>query len=339
MRNAPSRPSSSLVLLPLAFAVFASTGCQSPTTLSTARAPSQLSVSRASAMSVEEAEATLAALWAKPAASELNDALHAPKTLADALAILRTDQVDLYGKAVEAAKADGSVKGMSVAAQLQLSWGDNFRVIAEVLELLGHELREEVRDLGRLVASGKGTAEDRARLDRLDALAFNQSAIIAALSRLAPEHVREGAAIAESLVKTAASDYEGYRVMADYHRMCGDWASFDAMVKEVEQRHPTSTGLLYLKAISDAERKGDFEGAIKGLRAAIAKQPSFVAAQAQIVFMTAGFGAKFDEFKKLQAMNPNHPLVTIAAPIFEAVGELRESRKRRQVRVEGRSFF
>jgi hypothetical protein len=338
MRNALSR-TPSLALLPLAFVAFASTGCQNPTALSTARTPSQMAVVRSSSMSVAEAEATLAPLRAKPSSSELTDSLHAPKTLADALAILRTDQVDLYAKAVEVAKADGSVKGRSIAAQLELSWGDNYRVIAEVLELLGHDLREEVRDLGRLVASGKGSADDRARLERLDALAFNQSAIIAALSRLAPEHVREGAAIAESLVQTAPSDYEGYRVMADYHRMSGDWAAFDAMLKEVEQRHPTSTGLLYQKAISDAERKGDFEGAIKGLKAALAKQPGFVAAQAQVVFMTSGFGAKLEEFKKLQALNPNHPLVTIAGPVFEAVAELREARKRRQVRVEGRSFF
>ena len=160
-----------------------------------------------------------------------------------------------------------------------------------------------------------------------------------ALSRLAPVHVREGALIAEALVKSAPSDYEGYRVMADYYRMRGDWPAFDTMIKEVEQRHPTSTGLLYLKAISDAERKGDTEGAIKGMKAALAKQPNFVAAQAQVVFMTTGFVAKFEEFRKLQSMNAHHPLVEIAAPIFEAVAELREARKRRQVRVEARSMF
>jgi hypothetical protein len=336
MRTVLARTSS---LLSLALVVLAGAGCQNTATLSSARTPSQMAVVRPSTMSAEEARGILGAVATKLSEDDLKNPLRAPKTLDDALAVLRSDQVDLYPKAVEVAKAEGSVKGLAIAAQLELSWGDNYRVIAEVLELLGRDLREEVRDLARLEASGKATAEDRARFDRLEVLVYNQGPIIAALSRLAPVHVHDGAVIAESLVKSAPSDYEGYRVMADYHRTRGDWASFDAMVKEVEQRHPTSTGLLYLKALSDAERKGDLEGALKGLKAALAKQPNFVVAQAQVVFMTSGFASKHEEFKKLQALNPNHPLVTIAAPVFEAVAELREVRKRRQVRVEARSFL
>jgi hypothetical protein len=332
-------PSCTSTLVSLAVVVLAGAGCENTATLSSARTPSQLAVVRPSSMSVEEARGILGALATQLAEDDPKNPLRAPKTLDDALAVLRSDQVDLYPKAVEVAKAEGSVKGLAIAAQLELSWGDNYRVIAEVLELLGRDLREEVRDLARLEAAGRATDEDRARFDRLEVLVYNQGPIVAALSRLAPVHVREGAIIAESLVKGAPSDYEGFRVMADYHRMRGDWTSFDALVREVEQRHPTSTGLLYLKALSDAERKGDLDGAIKGLEAALAKQPSFVAAQAQIVFMTAGFSAKLEAFKKLQKLNAHHPLVVLAAPVFEAVAELREVRKRRQVRVEARSFL
>lgn len=336
MRNVLMRAST---LVSLALVSLAGAGCQNSTTLSTARTASQMAAVRPSTMSVEEAKGILGALATKVSEDDLKNPLRSPKTLDDALAVLRSDQVDLYPKAVELAKADGSVKGLAIAAQLELSWGENYRVIAEVLELLSRDLREEVRDLAKLEASGRATAEDRARFDRLEALVYNEGPILAALSRLAPLHIHEGAVIAEALVKSAPADYEGYRVMADYHRMRGDWASFDAMVKEVELRHPTSTGLLYLKAISDAERKGDLEGAIKGMKAALAKQPNFVAAQAQVVFMTTGFTAKHEEFKKLEAMNPHHPLVEIAQPVFEAVVELREARKRRQVRVEARTLI
>ncbi len=315
-------------------------GCTPPPdALSTPRTTSEMAPPRASAMSTEQAQAVLNDLGKKLAEGDAQNPLRAPKSLDDVLAILQSDQVDLFPAAVKLAKADPSPKAQTLAAQIELAWGENLRIVAQVMDVLSSDLREEARELAELEAAGKATPQDKVRLERVETIVNEGGPIVSALSRIAPTHIREGAALAERLVKTTPEGYEGYRVLADYHRMRSDWPAFDAMVKEVEQKNPNSVGLLFLKGISDAERKGDFEGGIRQLKEALAKDPKFCRAQAQIVFMSTGLTAKFDEYAKLKAMNPKHQLVVVAGPVIEAVNETREQRRTRIRRLDWRQPF
>lgn len=336
MRKALLRATGLVSLVSLALAATLASGCAPPSELSTPRTTSEMAVARPSSMSLDQAQAILNDLGKKLAATDAKNPLRAPKNLDDVLTILQSDQVDLFPAAVKLAKADPSPRAQTLAAQLELAWGENLRIVAQIIDLLSTDMREEARELAELDAVGKTTPAEKQRLDRLETLVNEEGPIVAALSRVAPTHLREGARIAATLVKAAPEGYEGYRVLADYHRIRSDWAAFDAMVKEVETRNPDSTGLLFLKGIAEGERKGDLEGGIRLLKQALAKDPKFCRAQAQIVFMSSGLTAKFEEYTKLKAMNPNHQLVVVAGPVIEAVNETREARRGRQRKLDWR---
>jgi len=314
-------------------------GCAPPAELSTPRTTSEMAVARPSAMSLEQAQGILSELGKKLAEGDAQNPLRSPKSLDDVLAVLQSDQVDLFPAAVKLAKADPSPRAQTLAAQIELAWGENLRIVAQIIDALSADLREEARELAELDAAGKATPQEKQRLERVETLVNEEGPIVSALSRVAPTHIREGAALAERLVKTTPEGYEGYRVLADYHRIRSDWPAFDAMVKEVEQKNAGSVGLLFLKGISDAERKGDLEGGIRQLREALAKDPKFCRAQAQIVFMSTGLTAKFEEYSKLKAMNPKHQLVVVAGPVIEAVNETREQRRNRVRKLDWRQQF
>lgn len=334
MRNVASHLLGSIALVVVGSAL----GCAEPRELSTPRTASEVAVARSSSMSVEEAQSVLDDLAKTLAASDAQNPLRSPKTLDDVLAVLQSDQVDLFPAAVKVAKADKSPKAQALAAQIELAWGENLRIAAQLIDALSTDLREEARELSELDAVGKATPQEKQRLEKLEKLVNDESRIVSALAKVAPAHLREGAALAAELVKKAPEGYEGYRVLADYHRIRADWAAFDAMVKEVEAKNPESTGLLFLKGISEAERKHDLEKGGALLRQALAKDPKFCRAQAQILFMANGFTAKYEELGKLRAMNPKHQLVVLAGPVFDTINETREQRRARQRRLDWRAL-
>ncbi|MFO0642331.1 MAG: hypothetical protein U0183_24095 [Polyangiaceae bacterium] len=335
MRNVASGLLGSLALA----VVMSALGCAAePRELSTPRTASELAVARTSTMSLDEAQAILNDLAKTLAAGDAQNPLRAPKTLDDVLAILQSDQVDLFPAAVKVAKADPSPKAQALAAQIELAWGENLRIAAQLIDALSADLREEARELSEVDAVGKATPQEKQRLEKLEKLVSDEDRIVAALAKVAPTHLREGAALASALVKKAPEGYEGYRVLADYHRIRADWAAFDGMVKEVEAKNPDSTGLLFLKGIAEAERKGDLEKGIGLLRQALTKDPKFCRAQAQILFMSNGFTAKYEELGKLRAMNAKHQLVVLAGPVFDTVNETREQRRARQRRLDWRAL-
>ena len=313
-------------------------GCgASPTTLSDTHTTSQMAPARHSTMTVEEAEKVVAQARAQLSANDAANPLRNPKTMDDLLAILQSDQIDLFAGGVKLAKSMSDRKAAVIAAQMELAWGENERIVAQIVDLFATDLREERRELEEAEAAGKLTPEEKKRLELLQNLAGNSQNLIDALSRLSPIHIAEGAKMAAELVKNAPEGYEGYRILADYYRIRGDWANFDAMLKEVESRHPQSTGLLFLKGISAAERTGDLAGGTKLLQEAIAKDPKFSRAQAQIVFMAQGLTAKYAEYQKLKAMNPSHQIVVLAGPVIEQVYAVREKRQNRVRKLDWRA--
>lgn len=312
--------------------------CSSPPrNLSEPKTASEMAPARSSAMSVEQAQKVLDDANAKLFAEDQQNPLRNPKSLDDVLEILRSDQIDLFPGALEYASKDGSPRAKVLAAQIEVAWGENLRIVAQTLDLLATDLRQEERELEEAKAVGKLDADGQRRLDVLNATIERETTMIAALSRLAPAHLARGATLAEALVKEAPEGYEGYRVLADYHRIRGEWDRYDAMVKEVETRNPDSTGLLFLKGIALSEREGNLDAATKLLATAVAKDPKFCRAQAQIVFLATGLTKKREEYLKLRAMNDHHQLVVLAGPVIENVYDARERRRAQVRRVDWRA--
>lgn len=300
---------------------------------------SQVAAPIHSNMTVEEAEKVVAQTRGSFAQPDAQNPLRNPKSLDDVLAILRTDQIDLFSAGVAFAKKDNSKKARVLEAQLEIAWGENQRIVAQLLNTLDSELREEVLELRELEAAGKLPKEEDERLRRLEALLGDAEPLVPALSRLAPVHLGNGRRLAEGLVDQAPEDYEGYRVLADYARIRGDWEKFDQLLKEVEKRHPTSTGLLFLKGIGVAERSRDFKAASELMQQALAKEPRFVRAQVQLFLFANGIDAKVAEFEKLKASSPQHQLVVLVGPVLTSALEARAARSRRMRNIDWRLAF
>jgi uncharacterized protein HemY len=137
-------------------------------------------------------------------------------------------------------------------------------------------------------------------------------------------------------VSQAPADYEGYRVLADYARIRGDWEKFDSLVKEVQTRHPNSTGVMFLQGIEVAERSRDFKAAADYMRQALAKEPRFARAQVQLFLFADGLDAKVAEFEKLQASSPQHQVVVLVGPVLREAVLARAARAKRLRRTDWR---
>lgn len=323
-----SLPSHLLVALALG-ALTACGGSQQPPEASKSMTTSQAAAPVHSNMSVEQAEQVLREARGAFAQPDAANPLRNPKSLDDVLAILRSDQIDLFSAGVAFTKKDTSKKARVLEAQLEIAWGENQRIVAQLLDSLEGELREEVLELRELEAAGKLSPTELERVQRLEALLADATPLVPALSRLAPLHLGNGRKMAEALVSQAPDDYEGYRVLADFARIRGDWEKFDSLVKEVETRHPTSTGLMFLKGIEVAERSRDFKTASDLMRQALAKEPRFVRAQAQLFLFADGLDAKVTELDKLKAASPQHQLVVLVGPVLRDAQIARAEREKR----------
>lgn len=314
------------------------TACgSSDRTLSESKTPAQIATEKPSNMTYDQAERVLADARAKVYPKSAEDPLAAPKSTDDVLAILRSDRIDLFEAGAKKAKEEQTKKSKALAAQIEIAWAEDMRIVANVMDLLLPDLRAERRELEEQDAVGKLSAQDKKRLESLDAVVDHHQQIVEALSRIAPVHLSKGAKLAQQLVTEAPDDYEGYRVLADYYRIRGEWDRYDDMVKQVETRHPQSTGLMFLKGIALAEREGDTEGGSKLLEEVVKKEPQFTRAQAQLVFLAKGLTKKREEYLKLKAQNPKHQLVLLAGPVIEEVYAAREARRQRLPKYDFRT--
>lgn len=287
-------------------------------------------------LSVEQAESIIREARAALAQPDAQNPLRQPKSLDDVLAILRSDQIDLFAAGVAFAEKDASPKAKVLQAQLEIAWGENQRIVAQLLDGLSGELREEVLELREAEAAGKLAPADAERAQRLEAMVAQEAPLVAALSKLAPMHLGKGRVLAEAMVSQAPADYEGYRVLADYARIRGEWEKFDSLLKEVQTRHPTSTGLLFLQGIGIAERSRDFKAASDYMRQALAKEPRFARAQVQLFLFAEGLDAKMAEFEKLRATSPQHQLVVLVGPALKEAAAARAEREKRVRRTDWR---
>lgn len=273
-------------------------------------------------MSESDAESVLrqfeSHLAAKPATLH---PLANPKSLDDVLEVLRTDDVDLFPAAVQVASADGTPAGKALHAQLELAWGEALLMLSEFVERTMGNLRNELRGLKAKELAGTLKGDDVARLEKLKKTIVDLEGAIESASALGGLHLERGGELARKFIAEQPGDYHGYRLAADYHRTQKDWAAFDGMIKKVEEAKPDSTGLLFLRGVEAAQRGNDPAKAVGFFQQALAKDPKFARAQAQIVLAQVYNDKAYAELQKLKELSPEHQMVSWGEPVMKLAAE------------------
>jgi tetratricopeptide (TPR) repeat protein len=255
---------------------------------------------------VEEIEAD----WPPPA----GDPLRSPASLDDALAILKLDQTNLYGVAVEVAAKNRDLDGLALEAQIELAWGEAYTVLMDILLRLVWQFDKRSMPLETKADLSKA---DLGQLDRLRQITRRTSRLVEAFQLVWVVHVSRGMHLARQVIEKYPDSYLGYRLAADYYRTTRDWEKFDAMVQKIAQRNPDSNGLRFLRAAAAYQRDDDRETAERLYREALAQDPEFVRAQAHLVVMQRDADDLHREYQALADKNPNHPIVRWAGGLIE----------------------
>ncbi|AKV00570.1 hypothetical protein AKJ09_07233 [Labilithrix luteola] len=258
--------------------------------------------------------------------SPADEPLRKPKSLADVDAILHLDQLDLFGGAAAFAEKQSGTDALVLGAQVELSWSEAQLIVAEVLDGAVENVSEATRTLRFRHLSGATSDAEQAKLAELENAEREAKETSLALRELAGEHARRGAELTRKLISASPESFKGYRIAADYHRLRGDWGAFNEALTILEQKNPTSTGLLFLRALQ-AQSEGDPIGATQLLRKALQKDPKFVRAQAHLVLLQRSPEGAHQELEKLRALNPRHQIIAFTGPLIDAAYEQWRARR------------
>lgn len=262
-------------------------------------------------LSLAEATALVQAFEAKQVPAQKK--LPAPTSMAEALAVLKSDRIDAFPDAVAWLSGQPGAEAQALKAQILLAWGEAELTVAEVLADTAVRLDDGVKSL----QLRKSTPEVKALIDGERARVQLYRDTDEALRMLAAEHVAAGVDEAAKYVKDKPDDYVGYRVAADAHRLRDEWQEFAANVAKVEERNPESNGLVFLRGVAAEFRDDDPTEAIKLFKQAVATDPQFIRAQAQLVLVTPSIFEQYKELQKLRELAPDHQLVRWAGPGIE----------------------
>ena len=240
--------------------------------------------------------------------------LQAPTSLEHVLEILKLDQVSLFEQGITFAKTQKGLQALALEAQIELAWGESYLTVLEIMLYLSEELEEEKASLSALKTR---TVEQQGSLEWMRDTLARTDRLAQAAELLSIEHLTRGAAKANELISTHPDSYLGYRVAADYYRMVADWAKFDQMEREIEERNPNSNGLVFQRGAAAHRRSGDISKAESYLRAALAKDPAFVRAQAHLVAIQPHITKMHTEYQVLETLNPDHMIVHLAGESIE----------------------
>jgi tetratricopeptide (TPR) repeat protein len=267
--------------------------------------PEGLTFARAQAL-VDQIEAG----WPPPA----DDPLRHPRTLDDAMAILKLDQTNLFGAAVSVAAQNQGLEGLAVEAQLELAWGESYTMVIAVLQRLIWQLDQHSQSLAQNLALSETEARN---LESLRLLTQRTSGLVQAFQLVWVVHVSRGMHLAREVMRRYPESYLGYRLAADYYRTTLEWERFEEMVAKAAERNPSSNGLRFLRGAAAFQRDADRDSAAGYYREALANDPNFVRAQAHLVVMQQDVDRLYEEFRVLEQKNPNHPLVRWAGGLIE----------------------
>jgi len=293
----------SLSAIAIAVAVVAIAGCTTPPPPPTAR--------RTVGLSLKEAEAIVAAFEAKQVAPQK---AMAATDVATALAVLKADRLDAFPGAVAFLAKQEGYDALALRAQLELAWGEAELTVAEVLAQTASQLEQNLR--GQELRKNPSAADKASIAAESERIALYRETD-EALRLLAAEHVGLGAEDAGVVITQKPDDYVGYRIAADAARMRNHWTEFTENVKKVEAAKPDSNGLKFLRGVEAYMRDGDSREAAGHFREALAGDPAFVRAQAQLVLVAANIFDQYKELQALKAMAPDHQIVRWAGPGIE----------------------
>jgi tetratricopeptide (TPR) repeat protein len=265
------------------------------------------------------------------------DPLHQPRSLDDVLEILRRDQISLFPDGAKYAAQHEGPEALALEAQIELSWGEGQKILADLLERSSAQLRAHERTLELKERAGTLKERDRGRLDTLKKTVNDLAGISQALVRVGGRHLQAGIEAAKKVIDQAPSDYHGYRVAADYYRLNEDWARFTEMVTKIEALKPDSNGLNFLRGMEALERYGDRQKAEGFFRRALERDPKFSRAQVELLLSKSSIVEAHEALEKLREMSPHHQIVVWAAPAIDAEYEsFRAHEERLERRVDDR---
>lgn len=264
-----------------------------------------------------------------------DEALRNPKSLADVKAILRRDTVYLFPTAAAFARSLNTLDGRFSEATLELLMGESQLVASQVLTTQAAWVGGDMRIARASLASEAGEpSTDRGRmLGQLIRVVEEGNKVADALGAVAPSHLARGAEVVRGLRTEAPADVRTSLLVAEYHRLRGEWTEFDAAITAAEATDPSTPALRYLRGMEQLERfrRPDLGAAI--LRESLATHPKFVRAQAALVLMADNPVFALRALQKLKEMNQDHYLVMLLEPTLAAEQEL--SRMQRRGPVDG----
>ncbi|MDP2343400.1 MAG: hypothetical protein Q8O67_20750 [Deltaproteobacteria bacterium] len=267
---------------------------------------------RSTGLTLAEAKTVVTAFESRQVAPQ--KAIAASADLKAALDVLKTDRIDAFPATVGWLETQSGYDALALKAQILLAWGEAELTVAEVMaqtatqleqNLRGWEVRKNLSD-----ADKKKIASEKERID-----IYRETD--EALRLLAAEHVGQGAEDADKVIGEKPGDYVGYRIAADAARLRNQWTDFTANVAKVEAAKPDSNGLKFLRGVEAYMRDGDAREAAQHFREALAADPEFVRAQAQLVLVAPNVFEQHKELMSLKKIAPDHQIVRWAGPGIE----------------------
>jgi len=253
-----------------------------------------------------------------------DEALRNPSSPADLRAILRRDTVFLFPKAAAYARSLNTLDGRFSEAYFELLMGESQLVASQVLTTQAAWVGGDLRIARASLASEQGEpSTDRGRmLGQLIRVVEEGNKISDALGAVAPAHLSRGAAVIRGLRAEAPTDVRTSLLVAEYHRLRGEWTEFDGAMAAAETSDRSPPGLRYLRGMEQLERFRRPDEGAKLLRESLERFPKFVRAQAALVLMSTNPMMALRELRKLKEMNEDHYLVALLEPTLAAEQEL-----------------
>jgi hypothetical protein len=277
-----------------------------------------------SELRAKDAAKTLDDLEKRIQLSPEDEALRNPKSIADIRAMLRRDAVYLFANGAAFARGLNTLEGRLNEASLELLLGESQLVASQVLSTQEAWVGGHLRIARANLASEESEqSSDRTRmLMQLIRVVEEGNKVGDALGIVAPSHIARGAAVIRQLRTEAPNDRRTFVLVAEYHRLRGEWAEFDAAMKSAESTDRASPVLRYLRAMEQLERFRRPDLGAAALRDCLATFPKFVRAQAGLVLMATNPADGLREIAKLKQMNQDHYLVMLIEPTLSADQEL-----------------
>lgn len=277
-----------------------------------------------SELRAKDASKTLDDLAARIRLSPEDEALRNPDSIADLRKILRRDAVFLFPRAAAYARTLNTLEGRFSEANFELLMGESQLVASQVLTTQAAWVGGDLRIARANLASEQGLpSTDRGRmLAQLIRVVEEGNKISDALGAVGPSHLARGAEVIRALRTEAPTDLRTSLLVAEYHRLRGEWTEFDAAMTAAETSDRSPPALRYLRGMEQLERFRRPEEGSKILRESLERFPKFVRAQAALVLMSTNPSMALRELQKLKEMNEDHYLVALLEPTLAAEQEL-----------------